>query len=95
MLADQFQNVMTDFLSGGVAGAFTSTLFFPLNVLKIHSQLSLGVPFESPWTALRITLRERSYSARSFYRGVRVNALRSLVSWAIISASYEWMKKSF
>lgn len=82
-----------EFSIGAVIGAFGSTLFYPMNVIKVHMQSRLGGPYQSVWSASRQIYLERGRSIRSFYRGIHMNYTRSFISWGIINVAYEGLKK--
>merc|ERR1712127_430589 len=42
---NKFENSLYDFINGGLIGAFLSTLFYPLNVVKSNQQARLGGHF--------------------------------------------------
>ena len=70
-------------LSGAAIAAFTSTVFYPLSVVKSRMQFKLGGEFENPVTVLReLSMKQR-------FAGVGTNVFRAFVSWGIINASYE------
>ena len=85
---------VVDFISGGVLGAFISTVFFPINVIKVRIQTQLGGPSVSFWEAFRTVYYERNQTISKLFRGVHVNYTRSLISWGLINASYELLKKT-
>ncbi|CAD5120296.1 unnamed protein product [Dimorphilus gyrociliatus] len=85
--------ILNDFLCGAVLGAMTGTLFYPVNVIKTRMQSKLGGEFVNVRTTFRILIEERGNSLRSIYKGVHVNAVRGLLSWGIINASYEFFIK--
>lgn len=82
-------------MSGAFIGAFLSTLFYPLNVLKTKMQATLGTPKQSMSEALRILYVERGSQMRHVYKGCGINASRAFVSWGIINVSYEGIKRLF
>lgn len=82
-----------EFVIGAVVGAFGSTVFYPLNVIKVHMQSQLGGPHKSMWTAISEIYHARDGSLRKFYRGVHMNYTRSFISWGVINVSYEHLKK--
>lgn len=86
-------NTLEDFVSGGILGASISTLFYPVNVVKNRLQRQLGGPLASFSRTLKIVYVERNRSILGLLRGVNVNFTRSLISWGIINASYEILKK--
>lgn len=85
-----FQHSMYDFLSGGLLGAFLSTLTYPINVVKNIQQSELGGRHDRPLEILRNVYETRGYSIKEFYIGAKWNFLRSLVSWGIINSTYEY-----
>lgn len=74
------------------SGAAISTVFYPLNTVRIHMQSRVGGPHVSMWQALRDCVLERGGSVRALYRGVWLNASRALVGWGIINATYEMLR---
>jgi hypothetical protein len=85
-----FQHSIYDFLSGGLLGAFLSTLTYPINVLKNIQQSELGGRNDRPLTILRAVYAQRGNSIKEFYIGAKWNFFRSLVSWGIINSTYEY-----
>jgi len=81
------------FFIGAVIGAFTSTVFYPLNVIKVHVQSRLGGPYQTTWEAVREIYHERDGSLRKFYRGVHMNYTRSFISWGIINVAYDKLRE--
>jgi hypothetical protein len=75
-----------DFVSGAILGAGISTLFFPLNPVKAAMMLQIGGPFKGLRAAFREVAAERGL--RGLYRGVGVNAARSLLGWGIVNGAY-------
>ena len=89
----QSGEIMRDFVSGGVLGAFISTLFFPVNVVKAQMQSRVGGEFIGFRAAFVAVFEERNRKWSNLFRGMHVNYTRSLISWGIINASYELLKK--
>ena len=85
--------LLYDFCCGAIVGAFISTVFYPVNIVKTHMQCTLGGPFNSFWRTCRLVYEERDRSIRKMFYGVHVNYSRALISWGIINASYELLKK--
>ena len=85
--------VARDFFAGAMLGASLSTLFFPVNVAKNVMQLQIGGRFRGIAETIAQVYAERRGLA-GMYRGVGGNALRALVSWGIVNASYEIIKKA-
>ncbi|XP_071440558.1 mitochondrial nicotinamide adenine dinucleotide transporter SLC25A51 [Hetaerina americana] len=83
---------LADFCSGALIGAFISTVFYPLNVVKTHMQIRLGGPFVTLREIFSEIYHERQ-SWRKMYRGVHVNYTRALITWGVINVSYEALKK--
>ena len=81
------------FISGAGLGALLSTMFFPLNVIKARMQTRLGGPFLSIRETFHLVFEERDFRWRKMFRGVHVNYTRSFVSWGIINAVYELLKR--
>ena len=86
-------DVFGDFVSGAILGAMISTMFFPLNVVKNQMQCTVGGEFVSMRTAFWIVFNDRDRKWRAMFRGVPVNYVRSLLSWGVINAAYEVLKK--
>lgn len=84
-----FQN----FFAGATIGAFLSTLFYPLNVVKIAMQSELGGPHRTLSYEFRYILRKRGSKFGNFYHGALLNISRAFLSWGIINASYEIFRK--
>lgn len=85
-------NAFKQFLIGACIGALNSTLFYPLNVIKVHMQSQLGGSFISIWKALLEIHNERGKKLSNFYKGVHMNYTRSFVSWGVINLAYENFK---
>ncbi|XP_055305445.1 mitochondrial nicotinamide adenine dinucleotide transporter SLC25A51 [Sitodiplosis mosellana] len=92
---DRVTQSVQEFLSGAFIGAFLSTLFYPLNVLKTKMQATLGIPNQSMSEAFRILYAERGSKMRNVYKGCGINGTRAFVSWGIINVSYEGIKRLF
>lgn len=88
-----YGNFFADFISGGVLGALISTIFFPINLLKTKMQSQIGGHFFSMRKTFIIIFNSRDHSMNKMLRGIHINYLRSLISWGIINATYELMKK--
>lgn len=90
-----WNELLTDFISGAVVGSIISTVFYPINVIKTKMQVCYGTPYIGVIEAFRIIYAERGYSFRKLFYGVHVNYTRALLSWGIINASYELLKRTF
>lgn len=84
-----FYQSLQNFLSGAMIGAFLSTLYYPLNVIKIAMQCELGGPHRTIVYEFRYILRKRGLKFSNFYHGALLNITRAFLSWGIINASYE------
>jgi hypothetical protein len=84
---------LANFISGALIGGFTSTMFYPINVIKVHMQSKIGGDFESVMKCVRDLYIARDRSIKSFYKGVHLNFIRSFISWGVINASYDILKK--
>ncbi|XP_053601215.1 mitochondrial nicotinamide adenine dinucleotide transporter SLC25A51 [Plodia interpunctella] len=81
------------FLAGACIGASLSTLFYPLNVVKIAMQCELGGPHRTVVYGFRYVLGQRDWKFTNFYHGALLNISRAFLSWGIINASYEVFRK--
>uniref|UniRef100_A0A1A8F7C9 Solute carrier family 25, member 51 n=1 Tax=Nothobranchius korthausae TaxID=1143690 RepID=A0A1A8F7C9_9TELE len=86
-------HLVNDFVCGGVLGAGLGIMFYPLNVIKSRAQSRVGGDFLSCRTVLLTVWRERGGSLAMLFRGAHLNYHRSLVSWGIINATYEFLLK--
>ena len=86
----KFQHSTYDFISGGLLGAFLSTLTYPINVLKNIQQSDLGAQHGRPWKILLSVYEQRGNSIKEFYIGAKWNFIRSIISWGIINSTYEY-----
>lgn len=84
-----------EFVSGACIGAFISSVFYPINVLKVTMQSRVGGPSESMLTALRLVYNERDRKLRNVYKGVSMNCTRAFFSWGIVNSAYEQLRKVF
>ncbi|ALC46257.1 CG7943 [Drosophila busckii] len=82
-----------EFIAGAVIGASISTLFYPLNVIKVSLQSDMGQLSEGSWHACKRIYRERDSRIGNFYRGCAFNTGRSFISWGIMNTAYENLKK--
>ncbi|XP_076763114.1 mitochondrial nicotinamide adenine dinucleotide transporter SLC25A51 isoform X1 [Xylocopa sonorina] len=92
-LTGEQESVLTSFINGALIGGFTSTIFYPMNVIKIHMQSKIGGDFEKFVTVTREIYIARNRSIMSFYKGVHLNCMRSFISWGVINASYDFLKE--
>ncbi|KNC31805.1 hypothetical protein FF38_12428 [Lucilia cuprina] len=81
-----------EFIAGAIIGASTSTLFYPLNVIKVAMQSEMGHPSESMWKTCLKIYRDRGSSIAYFYRGCGFNTARSFISWGVMNTAYENLK---
>lgn len=87
------ETFLTNFINGALIGGLTSTIFYPMNVIKIHMQSKIGGKFEKFLAVTREIYAARDRSINSFYKGVHLNFMRSFISWGVISSSYDFLKK--
>ena len=88
-------DALRDFFSGAVLGAGISTLLYPINTAKMVMQLEYGgAAHRSVAETLAAVVKQRGGVA-GLYAGVQLNAARSLVSWGIMNAAYEFSGKYF
>lgn len=88
-----FYQSFQNFLAGASIGAFLSTLFYPLNVIKIAMQCELGGPHRTIVYEFKYILHKRGSKFTNFYHGALLNISRAFLSWGIINASYEVLRK--
>ncbi|XP_074109820.1 mitochondrial nicotinamide adenine dinucleotide transporter SLC25A51 [Cotesia typhae] len=81
-----------NFLCGALIGGFTSTVFYPMNIVKIHMQTKIGGNFDKIFVTLRDLWVIRDRKITNFYQGVHLNYMRSFVSWGVINAAYDFLK---
>ena len=81
------------FVSGAGLGAFLSTTFFPLNVVKNRIMTRLGGEFLTIGQTFYVIYEERNRRWRKMFRGVHINYTRAFISWGIINATYELLRK--
>ncbi|KAM4603876.1 mitochondrial nicotinamide adenine dinucleotide transporter SLC25A51-like [Polymixia lowei] len=86
-------HLLSDFICGGLLGAFLGVMFYPLNVVKSRAQARVGGRFLTVRELLAIILKEREGRLTLLYRGVHLNYHRSILSWGIINATYELLLK--
>lgn len=86
---NMFYQTIQNFVAGATIGAFLSTLFYPLNVIKIAMQCELGGPHRTVLYEFNYILRKRGSKFGNFYHGALLNISRAFLSWGIINASYE------
>lgn len=89
---NEFIKTSAEFFGGAIIGAFLSTLFYPLNVLKISMQNKVGGDFEGPWKVLVRVYKERGGKIRYIYHGVLINCTRAFISWGVMNTAYEHIK---
>ncbi|EGI61849.1 PREDICTED: solute carrier family 25 member 51 [Acromyrmex echinatior] len=93
ILLGEKESLLTNFISGALIGGFTSTVFYPINVIKIHMQSKIGGDYEKFLAVTREIYISRNRSLTSFYKGVHLNYMRSFISWGVINASHDFLKK--
>lgn len=91
-LMGEEESLLANFISGALIGGFTSTIFYPMNVVKIHMQSRIGGDFQKFTVALREIWIARDRRIKNFYKGVHLNYMRSFISWGVINASYDFLK---
>uniref|UniRef100_A0A2D4NF52 Solute carrier family 25 member 51 n=2 Tax=Micrurus TaxID=8634 RepID=A0A2D4NF52_9SAUR len=86
-------HLINDFICGGVLGAMLGFMFFPINVVKARMQSQIGGEFQSFSTVFMKIWVERDRKLTHLFRGAHLNYHRSLISWGIINATYEFLLK--
>lgn len=82
-------------MAGACIGAFLSSLFYPINVLKVAMQSSVGGPGQKMLVVAKQIYVDRGCKISNVYKGVSVNCTRAFISWGIMNAAYENLKKIF
>lgn len=82
-----------EFLAGALIGAIISSIFYPLNVIKVSMQSTMGTSSIGISEALLNVYNERGRKIRNVYKGVSVNCSRAFISWGIMNTAYEHIKK--
>lgn len=93
LIMGERDTVIVNFVSGALIGGLTSTIFYPMNVIKIHMQTKIGGNFDKFWAVVREIYISRDKSIAHFYKGVHLNYMRSFISWGVINAAYDFLKK--
>ncbi|XP_014393275.1 PREDICTED: solute carrier family 25 member 51 [Myotis brandtii] len=86
-------HLVNDFICGGLLGAMLGILSFPINVVKARMQSQIGGEFQSFPKVFKIIWLERDRKLTNLFRGAHLNYHRSLISWGIINATYEFLLK--
>ncbi|POI26924.1 hypothetical protein CIB84_009326, partial [Bambusicola thoracicus] len=86
-------HLVNDFICGGLLGAMLGFLFFPMNVVKARMQAQIGGEFQSFSTVFAKIWLERDRKLINLFRGAHLNYHRSVLSWGIINATYEFLLK--
>ena len=92
-----YVNCAQYFASGGLLGGVVSTICYPLHFVKTKLQSKeLGLPSDGFVKLCKIVYKESKESKRiEFMRGASTNFARSLISWGIFTASYEWLQTNY
>lgn len=80
------------FVCGAVIGAFTSSIFYPLNVVKVIIQSKVGGSYDN-WLVVMKEIYISRGSIRNVYKGLNMNCLRAAISWGIMNSAYENLRK--
>ncbi|PSN32132.1 hypothetical protein C0J52_11757 [Blattella germanica] len=67
------------FACGALIGAFTSTVFYPMNVVKVYVQSKIGGEYRGVISVLIELYKTRGL--RDMYKGVHMNYTRAFISW--------------
>ena len=87
----QNYSMVYNFLVGAGLGAFLSTLFYPVNVVKNRLQSKIGYDSSSISQLFIKTYREKGGTMRSMYKGIHLNYGRAILSWGIVNTVYEYL----
>lgn len=83
---------VSEFICGALIGVVLSTIFYPLNVLKISMQCKVGGQFDNPLKVLFRIYKERGGRIKYIYHGVHTNCTRAFLSWGVMNTAYEHIK---
>jgi hypothetical protein len=83
---------VTEFFCGAMIGVFLSSIFYPLNVLKVAMQSKIGGDYENVFKVLVQIYNARGRKIRYIYHGVQTNCTRAFISWGVMNAAYENLK---
>ncbi|KAM4818700.1 mitochondrial nicotinamide adenine dinucleotide transporter SLC25A51-like [Thomomys bottae] len=86
-------HLVNDFICGGLLDAVLGFLFFLVNVAKSRIQSQIGGEFQSFSKVFKTIWLERDRKLANLFRGTHLNYHRSLISWGIINATYEFLLK--
>lgn len=89
-------NIPANLFAGGLAGAISQTISYPLDVARRHMQLA-GMISEKVHLGVLATLSHvyRTSGVRGLYRGVTINFYRSVPQVAVSFSVYELLKQLF
>lgn len=86
----KINSTLYDFLSGGMLGAFISTLFYPLNVIKSNMQAKIGGEHISLFKKFKIVYEKRDKQLSLFNKGIKGNFWRAVLSWGLTNSAFEF-----
>lgn len=89
---NEFLRTSSEFVCGASIGVFLSSVFYPLNVIKIQTQSCIGGPWEGLWQVLMQTYEARGRSIMKMYSGLGMNCFRAMLSWGVMNTAYEHIK---
>lgn len=87
------QRTFNQFICGALIGVLLSGIFFPVNVAKVAVQSRLGGEFQNCFDVFRQIYVERGGKLRYMYHGVSTNCAKAFISWGVVNAAYEHIKK--
>ncbi|KAJ6218595.1 hypothetical protein RDWZM_009752 [Blomia tropicalis] len=83
-------NNLTNFLTGGILGAFISTIFYPINVVRIQMMIQeVGSPKISIWSSWINLYQERYGKPHLILSGIQLNMVRSILYWGCMTVFAE------
>lgn len=87
------KQTLSEFICGAIIGVTLSSIFYPLNVVKISMQSQVGGNYQNVFQVFKHVYRERGGRIRNFYYGVHANVTRAFFSWGVMNAAYEHLKE--
>ena len=88
-------NIPANLLAGGMAGAISQTVSYPLDVSRRHMQLAGMISEQSKPLGITATLSQvyRTSGVKGLYRGMTINFYRSVPQVAVSFSVYELLKQ--
>ena len=90
------KEALRNFVSGAILGSAISSLFYPLNVIRIQMMIQeVGSPHLSVWRTTVNLYEERAGSVRLVLSGIHANLARSFMYWGCMTVFSEMLRDHF